>query len=141
MKDDVKVMENYSMVIMHDFYFKHCVMFSNLTILIVYIYIVDCMFAIAPSGSPTTYELAAFIRESADKTLILRVYSNTFKDAVVIDKRQNQQIMSSTIDCQLISLEVYRGRQQITEINHSGFSINNGSILVSVLIIFLPPCR
>lgn len=100
------------------------------------------MFAITPSGSPMTYELAAFIQESADKTLILRVYySNTFKDAVVIDKRQNQQIMNSTIDCQLISLEVYRGRQQITEINHSGFSINNGSILVSVLIIFLPPRR
>lgn len=98
-----------------------------------YIFIVDCTFAIAPSGSPMTYVLAAFINipEHQVKTLIGAFTGTIIKDAVVTERRQNQQIMSSISDCLITSLEVYRGRQQITQISHSGISItHNGSIQV-----------
>ena len=45
------------------------------------------------------------------------------------------------LDCQVESLEVYRGRQQATKISHGGFSISeNGSIEV-VAFIYLTPCN
>lgn len=99
-----------------------------------FIFTVDCMFAIAPSGSPMTYELAAFIYIPGHQveTLIGVFMGAIIKDAVVTERRQNQQIMSSILsDCLITSLEVYRGRQQITQISHSGISItHNGSIQV-----------
>lgn len=100
-----------------------------------FIFTVDCMFAIAPSGSPMTYELAAFINIPGHQveTLIGVFMGAIIKDAVVTERRQNQQIMSSISDCLITSLEVYRGRQQITQISHSGISITqNRSIQVKV---------
>ena len=119
----------------YDFNFSLEMLHNNIIIkcLTLYIFIVDCIFAIAPSGSPMTYELAAFIStpEHQVKTLIGAFTGTIIKDAVVTERRQNQQIMSSISDCLISSLEVYRGRQQITQISHSGISItHNGSIQV-----------
>lgn len=72
---------------------------------------------------------------------VLSVYVNRslgIKDAVVTDTRQSPPVIISSSDCDIVSLEVYRGRQQIYQISDSGFSIaRNSSIVVGVHVLVI----
>ena len=56
-------------------------------------------------------------------------YTLMLTDAVVVHK--DQQMNADTSFCNISSLEVYRGREQVIEISHQGFSLTeNGTIEV-----------
>ena len=56
---------------------------------------------------------------------------HTLTDAVVVHKDQQNLMLADTSFCNISSLEVYRGREQVIEINHQGFFLSeNGSIEV-----------
>ena len=72
-------------------------------------------------------------RQSHNSTVpitALTVGSDTLlTDAVVIHK--DQQMNADTSFCNISSLEVYRGREQVIKISHQGFSLSdNGSFEV-----------
>ena len=49
--------------------------------------------------------------------------NTTFTTAVITTTDPMQQQVNSLV-CHIASLEVYRGRRQITEISHDGFSLS-----------------
>ena len=54
-------------------------------------------------------------------------------DAVVAlrGRAENTRLNSST--CQISSLEVYRGREQVIEISHQGFSLSDNGSTIKVI--------
>ena len=92
-----------------------------------------CVFAIAPVGY-NNIMLAVYMdnHQSINNVItLMTVDTNSSKSVAVITYRERYEEANSSLDCHIDSLEVYRGRQQVTEIRHNGFSINeNGSIEV-----------
>ena len=66
-------------------------------------------------------------------------FDNILTDAVVVtvDVNDTHQSVNGSFCC-IVSLEVYRGRGQITEISHDGFSLSDrGTIEVSQIQVFV----
>ena len=88
-----------------------------------------CMFAIAPVGSDSPHMIAVYM-ESNQNNIIALTTADT-NSIAVITYREWYEKANSSLDCHIDSLEVYRGKQYVTEINHNGFSITeNGTIQV-----------
>ena len=94
-----------------------------------------CMFAIAPIGFETPHMIAVYMESHQNNTVTLTTAdANLSKSIAVITYREWYEQVNSSLDCHIDSLEVYRGRQQITEISRSGFSISeNGTIQVMLV--------
>ena len=94
-----------------------------------------CSFSISLSMEPSILRVAlAFSRHQnstdsdVEQTLITVMSDNSLADAILLDS-VNQPVNGSL--CQIISLEVYRGRGHITEISHNGFSLSDkGTFMV-----------
>ena len=57
--------------------------------------------------------------------------NNQVADAVVTFKNREEQVSLNGSICEISVLEVYRGREQATNISHHGFSLTeNGTIKV-----------
>ena len=91
-----------------------------------------CKFTIASARSITPQDMTAVYMETHQNSTITLTAAGTNSSSVaVITYRAHHGEVNSFLDCQVDSLEVYRGRQKVTEISHDGFSINmNGSIEV-----------
>ena len=95
----------------------------------------DCAFSIAPNQefSNTTLTLAVPNRQSSNMLLIgATVNSSSMStDAVIIYRETNQPVNGSL--CIISDLEVYRGSNQITEIEDGGFSLNETGFIEASL--------
>jgi hypothetical protein len=69
------------------------------------------------------------ISESGSETkrslLTLDENNQTVANAVITFRDPQQQNMTMVSNCEVTSLEVYRGKQNITKIHHNGFNITN----------------
>ena len=87
----------------------------------------DCGFALVPETETSKFRLAASITHQNGNRLeqfeILDIDNSTLTNASVIAVNNTDQLISSSV-CHITSLEVYRGRRQITEISHDGFSLS-----------------
>ena len=81
---------------------------------------IECRsFALTPNGDPNVKRLAIFFdQENQAMTL-----SSTEVAAIIVSNSNAQHVNGSL--CQIISLEVYRGKTQTTEISHAGFVLGN----------------
>ena len=93
-----------------------------------------CKFTIASAGSITPHDsIAVFMKthQNSARAITLTAACTDSSSVAVITYRAHHGEVNSSLDCQVDSLEVYRGRQKVTEISHGGISINmNGSIKV-----------
>ena len=83
----------------------------------------DCSFAITANEEPSGYRLALNIAHQSHTEVVTALTftsSNSLTNAVVV-ARMNQTVSN----CQIATLEVYRGRKQSTVIHHDGFSLRN----------------
>ena len=85
----------------------------------------ECEFAIAPNGSRMTQEISVFIRDQKGITLLAVFLNSKVYNAVITQREQSQQTRGSFSNCNIVSLEVYRGRHQAYKISHQGFSVTS----------------
>ena len=80
-----------------------------------------------PGTERSKFRLAASITHQIDNRLeqfeILDIDNSTLINASIVAVNITDQLVSSSF-CHIASLEVYRGRRQITEISHDGFSLS-----------------
>lgn len=62
-------------------------------------------------------------------TLSVRGPVTSIADATVAFRDLEQQNSSSASACHILGLWVYRGKSQIIDISHGGFSIANGKVI------------
>ena len=103
--------------------------------------IADCDFLIAPSEDLMDSRISLVITDSPSTgnqvDVALRMTASTvgssgITEAVVVfnGTMANQTVSSAA--CNIASIKVYRGRRQVIEISHKGFSLNErGNIEVS----------
>ena len=85
-----------------------------------------CDFAIAINESLTGRKIAAHISDH-----ILMTFNESSLTTAYLTY-QGQYLTNRLIsNCRIVALEVYRGRQQISVIDHNGFTINDGIIEVT----------
>ena len=92
-----------------------------------------CKFTIASAQSITPQDTVAVYMETHQNTTITLITAagTNSSSVAVITYRAHHGEVNSSLDCQVDSLEVYRGSQKVTKISHGGISINmNGSIEV-----------
>ena len=84
-----------------------------------------CRFAIVPSNSRMFYRIAVNIDDNQNitKTSLKTANAASQITNAVITRHRQPTLNKSFSDCHINSLEVYRGRQQVIEISHDGFSI------------------
>ena len=89
----------------------------------------DCGFAFIPSeGQPNLTTALVFINQSGSKLDQLKIADRSTSQidaAVSIIINGTHQLINESL-CQIASLEVYRGRNQIIEISHNGLSLSEG---------------
>ena len=88
----------------------------------------ECPFAITPSGEPHEPRLTVYAIMGNSTTILIQTIiggkeSQTVANATIITKSTNESLNNSV--CDISSLEVYRGREQAIEINHTGFILGN----------------
>jgi hypothetical protein len=122
MKEGVSRMKNYLMV----FKEKYCYNNSEVNHTI---YNTGCSFAIAANEEELSHHrLALSIADQSDTNVITAATffnsSGTLKltDAVVVHSARELSVNTSF--CHISSLEVYRGRQNTTEIRQDGFALS-----------------
>ena len=102
--------------------------------------IAGCRFSVTPNEELSNLTLTLAITESNPPRLLTNATTvNSFRelaDAIIV-YNEMQRVVSPT--CQITSLEVYRGRDQVTMIRHGGFSLSiSGMIEVSIMINLKP---
>ena len=92
---------------------------------------IDCGFAFVPSGEPSNLSIALVLIGS---NLRIADPDASHTDATIVSIiNGTHQLVNGSV-CQISSLEVYRGRSQITEISYDGLSLSgNGTVKVKVL--------
>ena len=90
-----------------------------------------CRFAIAPGVEALGLRIGvSFFRQNHTKvpklTTVLTIRSNdsAIVDATIVTVSNTCQPVNSSL-CHIASLEVYRGRRQITKISHDGFFLKS----------------
>ena len=73
----------------------------------------------------TTALVLVHQNESTLQQLKIADRSTSQMDAAVSIVNATHQLINGSL-CQIASLEVYRGRDQITKISHDGFSLSEG---------------
>ena len=112
----------------------------------------DCPFYIAPKEDLTDSNISLVITERHStgnqvnvlmRASVPRPASRKTDAVVVFNGIMTNQIVGSAV-CNITNLQVYRGRRQVIEISHKGFSLNEGgNIQVSNYFIHAvkPPIR
>ena len=98
-----------------------------------------CRIAIAPGVEASGLRIGvSFFRQNDTKlpqlTTVLTIRSNdsAIVDATIVTVSNTCQPVNSSL-CHIASLEVYRGRRQVTEISHDGFFLSErGTIKVFI---------
>ena len=97
----------------------------------IYIFL-ECSFAITPTGKPRLLRL--IIKTVNGTSRLQTINGMSALNATIVVKGTQQQVNSSL--CHISSLAVYRGRNQVIEISHHGFSLSDsGTIEVQSLCI------
>lgn len=86
--------------------------------------IVECSFVLTPSENTSLTRLGLFIVNESSVAMTYTV-NNTLTAAQVADKSMNK-----VSNCNITSLEVYRGRRQAIDINYSGFYLNDSGVIM-----------
>lgn len=105
--------------------------------------IVACSFSISPIMERSTFRVALTINHTTDieRTAVTSMSDNTsLTTAIVVATDNISQPVNGSL-CQVTSLEVYRGRKNITKISHDGFFFSNeGNFMVVAYIIIRLLC-
>ena len=99
------------------------------------IFYIDCDFSFVPDSEISFFRIAVKIPELNDsginRLLTLSGDNKTTTNALVVVTLNNVQHVVNRSSCYITGLEVYRGKKEITEIIHGGFSLDyNGNIEV-----------
>ena len=91
----------------------------------------DCRFGFVSSEAPSNLTTAlAFRNRSGNIFEQLKIPDSSVSDAAVAIINRTHQFVNGSV-CQIASLEVYRGRNQIIEISYDGLSLSeNGMVKV-----------
>ena len=91
----------------------------------------DCRFGFVSSEAPSNLTTTlAFRNQSEHIFKQLKIVDASLTDAAVAIINSTHQFVNGSL-CQIASLEVYRGRDQIIEISHDGLSLReNGMVKV-----------
>ena len=100
-----------------------------------YPHITECSFAITPTGEPHQPRLIIYIMYTTSGLQTIRGNRSHTSTATVTNSSMPQQKINNS-SCYIASLEVYRGREKVIEINHTGFVLDNsGTIQVIIALI------
>ena len=89
---------------------------------------IECSFAITPTGEPEQFRLTVNIVRGTPR---IQTFNGTNKgtNATVITRSTQTQVNCGKPVCGISSLEVYRGREQVIKINHTGFVLSNSGTI------------
>ena len=97
----------------------------------------DCGFATVPNGEPSNLSIALVLNGS---NLRIADPEASLTDATIVSiTNGTHQLVNGSV-CQISSLEVYRGRSQITVISYDGLSLSgSGTVKVNLLYYSILP--
>ena len=105
---------------------------------------VACSFSISPIMELSTFRLAITFDHyqngtDVEHTAVTSMTNNSLTAAIVVATNYIKQPVNSSL-CQITSLEVYRGRRNITRISHDGFFLSDEGIFKVFTTVTLYAC-
>ena len=103
----------------------------------------DCVFGFVSSEAPSNLTTALVFRDQSGNIFeqLKILVDSSISDAAVAIINSKHQFVNGSL-CQIASLEVYRGRDQINEISHDGLSLSeNGMVKVKSHTITVLVCK
>ena len=91
----------------------------------------DCNFTITTTKENSSNQSLALIinyQNDIEMITVATPFNSEVSDAVVYYRHTDQPVNSAF--CHITSLEVYRGRNEATKINHDGFHLNQRGALL-----------
>ena len=99
-------------------------------------YFTECSHYLVANDSSNHIPLVIFNTNNSNSTSLMAGDRNIHRMTLLHFNGTNQLIERSS--CQIVSLEVYRGKEQAFQINHHGFSLtDNGAIEVHGYLFYI----